>query len=39
MGSVSWIGVGVLKTDAEKTENLLIEETPIHKSDGSASSR
>jgi hypothetical protein len=36
---VSWIGVGVLKTDVEETENLLIEETPIRKSDGSASSR
>ena len=39
MGYVSWIGVGVLKTDADKTEKLLIEETPIHKSDDSASSR
>ena len=26
---MSWIGVGVLKTGAEKTEKLLIEETPI----------
>lgn len=28
---MSWIGVGVLKTDVEKTENLLVEETPLTK--------